>query len=59
MSAEEILALAARRLAVEMSIQAHGGPFLGCEECGAFEQQTLDPENKEALADWLQHLTLE
>ena len=48
-----------RRLAVELSIQTHGGPFLGCEECGSFEQQTLDPGRGEALEKWLMHLNKE
>ena len=48
-----------RRLAVNLSIQSHGGPFLGCEECGVFEQETLDPANQKELAGWLQHLTME
>ena len=44
-----------RRLAVELSIQAHGGPWKGCDQCHEHEQETvsLDPE---ALALWLRHL---
>ncbi len=48
-----------RRLAVALSIQSHNGPFIGCEECGRFEQETLDPANEKAMADWLQHLAIE
>ncbi len=44
-----------RQLAVRLSIDTHGGPWGGCDECHQHEENTLslDPE---AIALWLQHL---